>query len=120
VKERARPPAEITPLEFFTRWAPEQAAVDEERRRRLGDTEATIEFEITGEGGGVYSVRVERGEVRGSNGPAQHADLRVRVDLATWRELNAGTLSAPEAVLRRRLHFHGNWLLAIKLHLILG
>jgi len=50
----------------------------------------------------------------------QQADLRVRVDLATWRELNAGTLSAPEALLRRRLHFHGNWLLAIKLHLILG
>jgi putative sterol carrier protein len=120
VRERARPPAEITPLEFFTRWAPEQVAADEERRRRLGDAEATLEFEITGEGGGFYTVRMERGEVRGAEGPAEKADLRVRVDLGTWRELNAGTLSAPEALLRRRLHCHGNWLLAIRLHLILG
>lgn len=120
MKERARPPADITPGEFFTRWAPEQAASDEERRSRLGDTQAAIEFDITGEGGGVYTVRVDRGEVSGAEGPVEHADLRVRVDLATWRELNAGTLAAPEAVLRRRLHFQGNWLLAIKLHLILG
>jgi len=120
MKERARPPAQITPLEFFTRWAPEQVAADEERRRRIGEAEATLEFEITGDGGGFYTVRMEGGAVRGAEGPAEQADLRVRVDLATWRELNAGALSAPEALLRRRLHFHGNWLLAIKLHLILG
>jgi putative sterol carrier protein len=120
MSERAKPPPEITPREFFTRWAPEQVAADEERRRRLGDSEATLEFEITGEGGGFYTVRMGRGAVHGVEGRAEPADLRVRVDIDTWRELNAGTLSAPEALLRRRLHCHGNWLLAIKLHLILG
>jgi putative sterol carrier protein len=42
------------------------------------------------------------------------------VDVETWRALNRGELSAPEALLRRRLRISGNLVLALKLHLILG
>lgn len=118
--ERARPPADISPHEFFTRWVPAQVAFDAERRSRLGETGATIEFTLTGEGGGVFCVVVEQGEVRGFEGGSSEADLSVRLDVPTWRELNRGELSAPEAALRRRVHLRGNLLLAIKLHLILG
>jgi len=38
----------------------------------------------------------------------------------TWRALNRGEISAPEALLRRRLKISGNLVLALKLHLILG
>ena len=38
----------------------------------------------------------------------------------TWRALNRGELSAPEALLRRKVHLAGDMLLALKLHLILG
>ena len=82
MSERAKPPPEITPREFFTRWAPEQVAADEERRRRLGDSEATLEFEITGEGGGFYSVRMGRGAVHGVEGRAEPADLAERGTVA--------------------------------------
>ncbi len=118
--ERARPPDDISPQEFFTRWVPAQVALDTTRRSRLGDTRATIEFTLTGEGGGVFSVAVQEGEVRGFAGPAASRDLGVRLDVGTWRELNRGSLSAPEAALRRRVHLDGNLLLAVKLHLILG
>jgi putative sterol carrier protein len=117
---RSRPPDDISPEEFFTRWVPAQVALDSARRTRLGDTKATIEFELTGEGGGVFSVAVEQGEVRGFSGPAGSKDLGVRLNVPTWRELNRGSLSAPEAVLRRRVHVEGNCLLALKLHRILG
>jgi putative sterol carrier protein len=117
---RAVPPADIAPAEFFTRWLPEVVRADAERRERLGGTAAILEFELEGEGGGHFHVRVEDGEVRGFVGAAQDADLRVRVDLASWRELNAGTLSAPLALLRRRVHLSGNLVLAVKLHLIIG
>ena len=120
MSERPRPPDDISPQEFFTRWVPAQVARDSARRSRLGETCATIEFRLTGEGGGVFSVAVEQGEVRGFAGPAETRDLGVRLDVETWRELNRGTLSAPEAALRRRVHLEGNLLLAIKLHLILG
>ena len=51
---------------------------------------------------------------------ANLAHLCLRLDLETWKCLNAGELSAPEAFLRRRVHLEGNLALAVKLHLILG
>jgi len=117
---RARPPEDIRPLEFFTRWVPEAVARDDERRRKLGDSCATIHFELKGEGGGDYAVELVAGEVRGAEGRPERPDLRVRLDVATWRELNRGILSAPEALLRRRIRLHGDLLLAIKLHFLLS
>ncbi len=118
--ERARPPDDISPVDFFTRWLPESVRGDGERRAKLGDTEAVLVFDLTGEGGGVFSLHVQGGAVRGEAGHADEPNLVVRVDVETWRELNRGDISAPEAALRRRLHLHGNLFLALKLHLILG
>ena len=42
------------------------------------------------------------------------------IDVATWRQLNRGQISAPEALVRRRLKLSGNFVIALKLHLILG
>jgi putative sterol carrier protein len=120
MSERARPPDDILPSEFFTRWVPEAVAHDDERRRRLGDTQATIHFELRGEEGGDWVVQLVAGEVRGVEHRPTRSDRHVTLDVSTWRELNRGSLSAPEAVLRRRLKLRGDLLLAIKLHLILG
>jgi putative sterol carrier protein len=120
MRTRAVPPPDIAPLDFFTRWLPEVVAADADRRRRLGSTCAVLVFELSGDGGGAFAVHVENGEVRGSAEPVGEPQLRVRLDLGTWRELNAGTLSAPEALLRRRVHLEGDYLLALKLHLIIG
>jgi putative sterol carrier protein len=118
--ERARPPDDISPLDFFTVWLPEQVAADHERRARLGDTAALLVFDLQGEQGGVFTVRVASGVLFGSAGRAGEPDLEVRVDLETWRALNRGEIAAPEALLRRRLQISGKLLLALKLHVILG
>ena len=120
MSERAAPPDDISPEEFFTRWVPEAIANDPVRRARLGEAPIDLEFTLEGEGGGVYAVRIRDGVMHGSAGPLAEAQLRVRTDVATWRELNRGEMSAPEAFLRRRVHLHGKLLLAVKLHLILG
>jgi putative sterol carrier protein len=117
---RTRPPHDISPHDFFTRWLPERVANDHERRTRLGETEAVLVFELTGEPGGVFTLHVAQGVVRGEVGRSVDASLVVRVDVETWRQLNRGDLSAPEAALRRRLHLDGDLVLALKLHLILG
>jgi putative sterol carrier protein len=119
-RERDRPPDDISPAEFFTRWVGQAVAADPERRARLGETDATLEFDLTGDGGGVFTVRIADGVVTGVAGPANGAELRIRVDVDTWRQLNRGEIGAPEALLRRRIHIHGSFLLALKLHLILG
>lgn len=117
---RAVPPPDIAPAEFFARWLPWVVAHDVARRAQLGETQATIVFELEGEGGGVFHVRIADGAVLGGEGEPARVDLRVRLDLASWRELNAGTLSAPRALLQRRVHLSGNLLLALRLHLIIG
>jgi len=117
---RPVPPDEIEPLEFFTRWLPGIVAADPERRQRLGDTAATLQFDLMGDGGGSFLLRVESGQVSGSVGPGEAVDLRLELDLETWRALNDGSLSAPEAFLRRRLRLQGDFLLALKLQLIIG
>lgn len=118
--DRARPPDDIPPSDFFLRWVPEAVARDAHRQERLGDTEATIVFELTGPEGGLYTVAIAGGVVEGREGAVDEPDLRVELDVDTWRRLNRGELSAPEALLRRRLHFHGSLLLGLKLHFILG
>ena len=118
--ERVLPPDDIPPENFFRCWVPEAVAGDSQRRERLGDTEATIVFELTGEDGGVYTIEVASGSVVGRVGEAADPDLRVQLDVSTWRKLNRGELSAPEALLKRKLHIRGNFLLGLKLHLILG
>ena len=99
---------------------PEAVACDRDRQERLGDLRATVVFELFGAEGGVYTVEIDAGRVHGREGAAPEPDLHVRLDVETWRMLNRGELSAPEALLRRKLHFTGSFLLGLKLHLILG
>ena len=120
MRERHRPPEDIPPADFFTRWICDSVDADADRRAMLGDTRATIEFELTGDGGGFFSLVLAEGRVSGREGPCQDADLRVRVGMETWRALNRGSISAPEALLRRQVTLRGKFLLALKLHLILG
>lgn len=119
---RARPPEDISPFEFFTAWIPATVSEDAERRRRLGDTIASLVFvlhELEAEAV-AYTLEIEAGSVRGREGRAEQPDLEIQVDVATWRALNRGDLSAPEALLQRRLRLSGNLVLALKLHVILG
>ncbi len=117
---RARPPADILPSDFFVRWLAEVVAQDAERREKLADTRATVVFNLSGPEGGVYTVRIEDGRVEGREGAADDPDLDVHLDVATWRRLNSGETSAPEAVLKKEIRFEGSFLLGLKLHLILG
>ena len=117
---RSAPPEDITPLDFFTRWVPERVAADGDRRRRLGDTEARIVFAFEEPEYGAYTLFIRAGEVRAEPNPIDDPDLQVQIGIETWRSLNRGEISAPEAALRRRLKLTGDLVLALKLHVILG
>lgn len=118
--ERAIPPPDIEPAAFFVVWVPNMVAADPERQEKLGDTEALLEFDLAGEGGGLFTVRLEQGVVSGQVGGSPTPDLKIQLERETWEDLNAGRLSAPDAFLRRKVKLQGNLKLALKLHLILG
>jgi len=117
---RSIPPHDIGPAEFFTRWVPEVVDRDAERREKLADTRAVLAFELVGDGGGHFHLTVFEGTVAGLHGLPEVWHLQIRLDVDTWRELNSGALSAPEAFLRRRIQLSGDLRLAVKLHLIIG
>ena len=118
--DRLAPPDDISPHDFFTSWVADAVATDEERRSKLDSTRAQIVFELSGEDGGTYTVQITDGVVRGSEGQVEDPDLRVRIDVDTWRKLNRGEISAPEALLKRKVKLQGDFLLGLKLHVILG
>lgn len=118
--DRAVPPRDIDPETFFVDWVPRMVAADAERRSKLSDTIAVLEFTLDGDGGGIFAVHLGAGDVRGSAGPVEAPDLQITLHLETWERLNTGELSAPDAFLRRKVKLQGNLSLALKLHLILG
>ena len=123
VMRRSRPPEDISPHEFFTRWVPEAVRGDPARRDRLADTRATIEFRIESASGDrveVFGIEIADGVVSGTAGELPDPSLRVRTDLETWRALNRGDLAAPQALLSRRIQLEGDFVLGLKLQLILG
>jgi putative sterol carrier protein len=120
VSERAIPPSAISPLEFFERWVPDAVNSDAERRARIADVRARIQFQLDGDGGGAYWLHVEDGRVVGAAGVAEAPDLVLHLDVGTWRRLNAGEISAPHALLTGALRFRGSIYLALRLHFILG
>ena len=120
MSERARPPADIAPAEFFRQWAPDAVRIDPDRRKKLDGLSARIQFQIAGEGGGLYWLEIADGDVRGGDGLINAPDLVLMTDLETWRKLNAGEIKAPTAVLKGKLRFQGSMYLALRIHFIIG
>jgi len=79
-----------------------------------------LAFELLGDGGGHFHLTLCEGLVTGLSGAPETSDLHIRLDVTTWRELNDGSLTAPEAFLRRRVQLSGDLRLAVKLHLLIG
>ena len=50
---------------------------------------------------GAYTVYIQGGAVRGEAGRVDDPDLEIQIGVETWRKLNRGEISAPEAALRR-------------------
>ena len=46
--ERLRPPEDIAPVDFFTRWLPASVEQDPERSGQIAGTEATLVFVLEG------------------------------------------------------------------------
>ena len=114
MSERARPPEDIAPADFFRSWAPDAVRGDPERRKKLENLRARIQFELAGEGGGSYWLEI------GDEGRLETPDLVLLTDLETWRRLNAGEIKAPTAVMKGKLRFQGSMYLALRIHFIIG
>jgi len=70
------------------------------REDRAGGTAVTFEIRLSGEGGGVWSVEIERGQCVVRSGFADRADVRYTAEARTWCAVALGLLEARDAVKR--------------------
>jgi len=77
------------------------------REDRAGEAEVTFEIRLTGEGGGVWTVRIDRGRcfVRGDF--AEGADVRYTADAKVWCALALGLVGARDLINRGLLTKEG-------------
>ena len=64
------------------------------REDRARDTHVTFEIRLTGEGGGVWTVRIDGGSCEVRSGFAVRADVRYTADAKVWCGLALGLIDA--------------------------
>lgn len=84
------------------------------------DLNATIQFDLDGDNGGLYWVKVGSGEVLSGTGPADDPEMTLKAMADDWAALVAGELNPMQAFMSGRLKIEGNMNLALKLQSFLG
>jgi DNA-binding HxlR family transcriptional regulator len=73
------------------------------REERAEGADVTFEIRLTGEGGGVWTVRIEDGSCRVQSGFAARADVRYTADARVWCGVALGLLDPRDARARGQL-----------------
>jgi putative sterol carrier protein len=89
-------------------------------RNRADDMNATYQFTMEGAGGGQWNMRIGEGRADTSDGQADPYDCEIKTKPALWMDLASGDLSAPVAIVTRKVKLGGNPALAMKLSGLFG
>jgi putative sterol carrier protein len=89
-------------------------------RNRAEDLNATYQFTMEGAGGGQWNMRIGDGRADTSDGQADPYDCEIKTKPALWMDLASGDLSAPIAIMTRKVKLGGNPALAMKLNGLFG
>ena len=99
----------MTPTELFASL-PERF-----RGERAGDLDATYAFELTGDDGGSWTVRVAAGALTVEDGLASDADVTITASASNWMAIVEGRMDPQLAYLTKKLRVSGNLQLALRL-----
>ena len=75
---------------------------------------ASYQFDITGERGGTWTVRVGDGTCTVVEGPDGQPDWRLELDAGTWIDISTGELMGQEAFMLGRVTVEGNPMAGIR------
>ncbi len=79
---------------------------------------ATYQFNITGDGGGEWSVALADGDVTVGTGTADNPSITLTMDGADFLDLISGKLNGQTAFLTGKLKIQGDMTLAMKLQAV--
>ncbi len=84
------------------------------------DLNATIQFDLDGDNGGLYWVQIDEGKVDSGTGQAENPEMTMKALADDWAALVAGELNPMQAFMSGRLKIQGNMNLAMKLQALIG
>jgi putative sterol carrier protein len=76
---------------------------------------ATFQFELSGDGGGTYHVKVEDGALSINEGPATSANATIKMKGEDYVKMVNGQLSGTMAFLKGQMKIAGDMMLAQKM-----
>ena len=82
---------------------------------RAGSTNATIQFDLTGDNGGKWWVKIHDGKAESSKGEAENPQLTVTMDAKDYVKMSLGQLDGTAAFMQGKLKIKGDMGLAIKM-----
>ena len=82
---------------------------------RGADMQATYLFNMEGEGGGQWAVRIADGKAETQDGAPESFDMELRTKPQLWIDLSNNDLNPMWAITTRKVHLGGNSGLAMKL-----
>ncbi|TMD99792.1 MAG: SCP2 sterol-binding domain-containing protein [Chloroflexi bacterium] len=83
---------------------------------KAGSTNATIVFDLSGEGGGKWWVRVHEGKADSGKGePPESPKLTLKASVDDWIKIMTGKLDGTSAFLQGKLKTDGDLSLAMKM-----
>lgn len=85
-----------------------------------GPTDAVLQFDVTGEGGGQWYASIEGGELTIGNGWYEFPSLTITCTTEDFVAMAVGELSGVSAFMAGRIRIDGDMSLAMKLQNLLG
>ena len=104
------------PRDWFDRELPEKVSADPSK---VAGFSGTLQFTLSGEKGGAWSVTIADGTVEVKEGTDPAAKFKVEMKDVHFVDMMNGKLSGQKAFMTRKLKFHGNVTLAMKLRPLL-
>lgn len=87
---------------------------------KVGEMNATIQFDLSGENGGVYWVKMTNGNGESGSGAVENPDMTLKAAADDWAAVYQGDLNPMQAFMSGKLKIQGDMGLAMKLQSFLG
>jgi putative sterol carrier protein len=84
-------------------------------KARAGNTNATIQFDLSGDQGGKWWVKIHDGEAESGKGDAESPNLTLTMDARDYVKMSLGQLDGTQAFMTGKLKIKGDMGLAIKM-----
>ena len=88
--------------------------------QRLGVANATVQFNLTGDGGGTWTVVLQDGKAELREGSTASPQLTIEMSTSDFQEMVAGRLGPAAAYMSGRLRLRGDIGLAMRLQAVLS